>query len=190
MAARYTAKHWTPPPRSDYLFATVLLMRSSLVQAKSLPQPIGKRPYQEGNRVAPYWADPSILERGEAPFAALTRGNEGLDRVALRRGFSFARHHRPAYRVHHSNIWTQEPHILDLPYKARPLHPPIKELLMKRADLLTPFKALAAAPIPAVHQLLVQATDGCLVGSRVRGVAAVVGSDSHWLASSSLRELS
>jgi hypothetical protein len=183
-------------------------MRSSLVQAKSLPQPIRKRPYQEGNRAAPYWADPSILERGEAPFAALKRGNEGLDRVALRRGFSFARHHRPAYRVHHSNIWTQEPHILDLPYKARPLHPPIKELLVKRADLLTPFKALAverneisifrenggeafaAAPIPAVHQLLVQATDGCLVGSRVRGVAAVVGSDSHWLASSSLRELS
>ena len=173
MAARYTAKHWTPPPRSEHLFATVLLMRSSLVQAKSLPQPIRKHPYQEGNRVAPYWADPSILERGEAPFAALTRGNEGLDRVALRRGFSFARHHRPAYRVHHSNIWTQEPHILDLPYKARPLHPPIKELLLKRADLLTPFKALAverneisifrenggeafaAAPIPAVHQLLV-----------------------------------
>jgi hypothetical protein len=109
------------------------------------------------------------MERGEAPFAALTRSNEGLYRVALWGRLGFAAHHRPAYRVHYGDIGTQEPHVLDLPYQPRPPHPLIKEFLMERGDLLTPLEVsaierdeisvfrengcegVAAAQVPAVY---------------------------------------
>jgi hypothetical protein len=39
-------------------------------------------------------------------------------------------------------------------------------------------ESFAAAPIPAVHQLLVQVADSCLVGG-VRGSCMVLGLDSH-----------
>jgi hypothetical protein len=83
------------------------------------------------------------LECSEAPFVALTRGDEGLNRIALRRRLGLARHHRPTYGVHHGDIGTQEPHILGLPHQTRPLHPLVEELLVKRGDLLSPFELRA-----------------------------------------------
>src|SRR5215210_9526398 len=77
-----------------------LLMRRPLVEVKDLPQPIRKRPDQERYRVAAYGADPGVLERGETPFAVLARGDEGLDRVTLRRRLAFALHYRATYRVY------------------------------------------------------------------------------------------
>jgi hypothetical protein len=56
----------------------VLLVCCLLVKAKNLPQPVRKRPYQERGRVA-HDPAPGVLERSEAPFAALTCGDEGLD---------------------------------------------------------------------------------------------------------------
>src|ERR671917_118730 len=119
----------------------------------------------------------------------------GFESIALWGRFGFASHHRPAYRVHYGDIGAQESHILDLPYEARPLHPLVEELLVKWGDLLTPFEvrtverhkisvfrkyggeSFATTPVPAVHQLLVQVVDSCLVGG-VRGFV-VIRLDSH-----------
>jgi hypothetical protein len=71
--------------------------------------------------------------------------------------------------VHQGDIGTQEPHVLDFPYEARPLHPLFEELLVKGGDLLSPLEAravegdeisvlresggegVAAAPVPTIH---------------------------------------
>jgi hypothetical protein len=70
---------------------------------------------------------------------------------------------------------------LDLPHEAAPLQPLIEELLVKWSDFLTPFEVCtvegdeisvlredrsegsATALVPAIHQLLIEGADGCLV---------------------------
>src|SRR5215218_516245 len=186
-----------PPPMIKALFVGVwfmvvsfpgkgLLVRRSLVQTEHFPQQIRERPDQERSHVA-HGSNPGVLERGETPFTVLANGDERLDRVSLRRGLALAAHHGGADRVHQGDAGAQEPHVLDLPYEARTLQPLVEELLVKRGDLLAPLEVgaverdeisvlredggegIAAAPVPAVHQLLIQGADGRLVGRVVRG---------------------
>src|SRR5215203_5324433 len=124
-----------PQPTIKALRPVALYTGHSLLRIEDLPQQVRDRPDQERSRVATYRPDPGVLERGEAPLAPIARGDEGLDRVALRRGPALASHHGAAHRVHHGHVGAQEPHVPYLPHEARPLHPPVEEPLVGRFDL-------------------------------------------------------
>src|SRR5829696_221411 len=169
----------------------MLLVRRSLVQAENLPQQVREGRNEERNPVS-HNSETCVLERGEAPLPIATNGDEGLDRVALRRGDGLAAHNGASDRMHQGDVGTQEPDVFDPSHEPRTLQPRIEEFLVERGDLRSSFEVravegdeipvlrkdrgegLTAAPVPAVHQLPIQVADGFLIGHAVHGGLFVV----------------
>jgi hypothetical protein len=124
---------------------------AGLVQPGQLPEPVRQRPEQEGPRLLAHPPQPGVLERGQVPGALGSGRDQRLDGVPLRGRRPPATHDGAADGVHH-----------------------------RHADQVTVGgehrgQVGAAAAVPCVHELLVQAADGRLLGGPPGGVLAHVG---------------
>src|SRR5215210_7475254 len=105
-----------PHPTIKVLRPVALSTGRSLLQAEDSPQQVRKHPVEERERIAAYGTDPRVVERGEAPFAALASGDEGLNRIACAGRRMLPSDHGPSVAA--SGLWPKH-RVITTPHAKR-----------------------------------------------------------------------